>query len=173
MQSTLEYQIRQTQARLAITNLRVSSFPQAPIVSFCIENDGHAMADYIDVDNNRFSGRTTRDLSPYGPAPGPITWIHASPSGASLGEGKTNCDYRVPIHQTIAESKIVTFADIAAGKPDTGFWIQVIVAYRDTATEQTFIASSCVCWLGSPWNYFSPCISPTLPTKEQHSSVTR
>jgi hypothetical protein len=73
MQSTLKYQIRQTQARLAITNLSVSNFPQAPIVSFCIENDGHAMADYIDVDINRFSGRTTRDLSPYGPAPGPIT----------------------------------------------------------------------------------------------------
>jgi hypothetical protein len=60
MRDTLNYQIRQTQARLAVTNLTISNFPQAPFASWCIENDGHAMADEISV-GLMLGGRAGRD----------------------------------------------------------------------------------------------------------------
>jgi hypothetical protein len=154
MRDTLTYQIEQTRARLVVEELNISDFPTRPYARFTIENDGHAMADEINVGILRPAGKVGGE-HPFGPAPDQPTTVLPDVNGSALGDGKSR-PYQVSIRELPDERP--TFAEIESGQPHTGFWFQIIVAYRDTASGKSYPASSCI-YFESHFSRFFPCIN--------------
>jgi len=159
LENTLNYQIEHTRARLAVSKLTITDFPDRPYATFCIENDGHAMAD-------RISGLPMRPFGagggqqPFGPSPDQVPRINPSRYGRTMGEGAKDCSYHIPVNQLPGEKP--TFSEIARGAPKTGFWFEVIASYRDAASKRFYPAEAadCVYWEGY-FKQFFPCIVPS------------
>jgi hypothetical protein len=157
MQNTLDYQVEQTRARLAITNVAVHDFPSKPYLTFCLENGGHTMADQIRLSLMRSAG-AVGGQEPFGPPnqeapPG----LHLQLTVGAVREGVQDCHYVMPVSQFNNEKP--TFDEIAAGVPHTGLWIEVFAEYEDTATKKIDTATNCVCW-ESWFKQFMPCFNP-------------
>lgn len=155
MQDTLNYQIEQTRSRLAVRDLVVADFPNSPYVTFCVENDGHSMADqaWVEYLFGGFNG-----AQPFGPPPTKETApVQTDPNGFALGEGKSECRF----HQNLYLSPpLPTPADIAASKPHTGLWIQIKVSYRDAVTKKADATAGCIRWNPLAKGFFT-CIAQT------------